>query len=235
MIEISILYQVASETAGSHCASGHQVWIRASSQGMQLKGGEGGPVPNSCGMQTVSSEDAAWACSCVSGASSPNIQLWIQSILPRIHLGIWYIPSEHAAGGSETPAFVCSCGSVALPSSKHLTMPFCFPSGAIQSKDASFQTLLSFCFSLSPSVICPGFSGHGFQRSDFFSRDSSDQRWFTSNCLLSYSMVGLGHSLFSNSGVLTYMIFTAQGLLGITCVHTVECNTMLHLPGCPNS
>lgn len=175
MTEISILYQVASETAGSHCASGHQAWIGASTKGMQLEGGDGSPVPNFCSMQAVGSEDAAWACSCVSGASSPNIQLWIQSMLPCLHLGVWFIPSGHAAGGSEPLAFECSCGSVALPYSQHLTVPFCFPSGAIQSKGASFQILLSFCFSLSPSVICPGFSGHRFQRSDFFSCDSSHQ------------------------------------------------------------
>lgn len=43
--DICILHQVASDTAGSHCASGHQVWVGASSQGMQLE--RGGAVPSS--------------------------------------------------------------------------------------------------------------------------------------------------------------------------------------------
>lgn len=50
-MKISILYQVASETASYHSASGHRAWIGASSQDMQLEGGDGGSVHNSCGMQ----------------------------------------------------------------------------------------------------------------------------------------------------------------------------------------
>lgn len=102
-----------------------------------------------------------------------SMQLWTQSILPCLRLGVQYIPSGHTVAGSEPPTFV-GC-SITVPPAFNCASPFPFWSHTEQRGFLSNPPFFHFAFSFSPSVLCRGFPGYRFQGSDFFSCDSSDQ------------------------------------------------------------